>query len=182
MKFDSDQRQFPCSLELRPPFPRADDETHHVRAEQRHPYKFCKELRVVRVVFDLRTWCNFLRAGTFKARRFHVQFGRLVAASSRPSCRANSPSTARRRCRRSSGSTPHDILTATAPKNRSPVRPLLSRRQGARSNAAFITPIFRHRPARRSDRRLTSRQQRHSHRSLHRGADLSRCPSTAKSP
>jgi hypothetical protein len=53
---------------------------------------------------------------------------------------------------------------------------------GARSNAAFTTPIFRRTPARRSERRLTSQRQRHRHRSFHRGADLSRCPSAAKSP
>jgi hypothetical protein len=43
---------------------------------------------------------------------------------------------------------------------------------GARSNAAFTTPIFRHTQARRSDRRLTSVLQRHRHRSRYRGADL----------
>jgi hypothetical protein len=51
-----------------------------------------------------------------------------------------------------------------------------------RSHAAFTTPIFRHTPARRSQRRLTSELQRHRHRPAEPPADLSRYPSTAKSP
>jgi hypothetical protein len=50
-----------------------------------------------------------------------------ACASSRPSCRGNSPSTARRRFRPRSGSTPHDEISQPAPKSRSPVCSLPSR-------------------------------------------------------
>ena len=76
-------------------------------------------------------------------------------------------------------------MMASQPQPRKAVRlsaRSLASHSGARSNVAFTTPILRCTPARTSDRRLTSVLQRHRHRSLYRGADLSRCPSTAKSP
>ncbi len=76
-------------------------------------------------------------------------------------------------------------MTTSQPPPRKAVR--LSARSSAghsatRSNAAFTTPIFRHTPARSSQRRLTSEPQRHRHRPAEPPADLSRYPSTAKSP
>ncbi len=76
-------------------------------------------------------------------------------------------------------------MTTSQPPPRKAVR--LSARSSAghsatRSNAAFTTPIFRHTPARRSQRRLASELQRHRNRSPDRAADLGRCPSMAKSP
>jgi len=53
---------------------------------------------------------------------------------------------------------------------------------GARSNAAFTTPIFRHTPARRSQKRVALELQRHRHHSPHLAADLSCGPHSAKSP
>ena len=52
----------------------------------------------------------------------------------------------------------------------------------APSNAAFTTPIFRHTPARSSEKCLASELQRHRNRSPDRAAHLGRCPSMAKSP
>src|SRR5262249_54047787 len=76
-----------------------------------------------------------------------------ACASSRPSCRGNSPSTGRRRFRRRSGSTPHDNLTATNPKSRSSVRSLLSRPQrGALQACVHHTDLPpQHRPADQKD-------------------------------
>ena len=51
-----------------------------------------------------------------------------------------------------------------------------------RSHAAFTTPIFRHTPARSSEKCLASELQRHRNPSPDRAADLGRCPSMAKSP
>src|SRR6266849_4028068 len=94
-----------------------------------------------------------------------------ACASSRPSCGANSPmlrealSTARPRCRPRSESTPHDNLTATPPKSRSPVCSLLSRPQWGALQCCVhhttTTPIFPHTPARTSQKRLASALQRH---------------------
>src|SRR5712671_694932 len=74
-------------------------------------------------------------------------------------------STARPRCRPRSESTPHDNLTATTPKSRSPVRSLLSRPQWGALQCCVhhttTTPIFPHTPARTSQKRLASALQRH---------------------
>jgi hypothetical protein len=100
-----------------------------------------------------------------------------ACASSRSSCGGNSPSTVRRRFRRRSGSTPHDNLTATTPKKRSPVRSLLSRPRLSSLQRcvhhATATRIFRHTPAHRSEKRVAPELQRHRHHSPHLAADLS---------
>jgi len=74
-------------------------------------------------------------------------------------------STARPRCRPRSESTPHDNLTATTPKSRSPVRSLLSRPQWGALQCCVhhttTTPIFPHTPARTSQKRVASALQRH---------------------
>src|SRR5215471_10010679 len=95
-------------------------------------------------------------------------------------------STARRRFRRRSGSTPHDNLTATTPKSRSPVRSLLSRPRLSSFQPcvhhATATPIFRNTPARRPEKRLAPELQRHHHLSPHLAADLSCGPHAVQIP
>jgi len=77
-------------------------------------------------------------------------------------------------------------LTATTPKSRSPVRPLLSRPRLSSLQRcvhyATATPIFRHTPARRSEKRVAPELQRHRHQSSQLAADLSRSPHPTKSP
>src|SRR5713226_6377759 len=99
-----------------------------------------------------------------------------TCASSRPSCGGNSPmlrealSTTPPRFHERSGSTPHDDdLTATTPKSRSPVWPLLSRPQLSSLQRcvhhATVAPIFSHIPARRSEKNVAPELQRHPHHS-----------------
>jgi hypothetical protein len=74
-----------------------------------------------------------------------------ACASSRPSCRGNSPSTSRRHFRPRSGSTPHDEISQPSPKSRLSARSSADH-GSARSHAAFTTqPPHRSSPLHRPE-------------------------------